>query len=148
MGNTIVQDFGDTVLIAGTEVIPIRNNFALGKVDYNINNDNVLSGTYNFDKGHRSPYGILGDVGALGSESLKNVLSTKWTSVLSKSAVNEVNVGYSDSRPSGDLPLSRSITAISSSGRTGSASGNSMSAASVGWDIAWTDPSINSDLTR
>lgn len=105
-GNTIVEDFGDTVLIAGTQEIPTRNNFALGKIDYTMGSENTLSGTYNFDKGYRSPYGILGDVGAYGTESKKHVVSTKWTSVLSGTSVNELNVGYSDSRPSGDLPLS------------------------------------------
>jgi len=105
-GNTIVQDFGDTVLIAGNQEVPTRNNFALGKVDYNITSNNMLSATYNFDKGRRSPYGILGDVGAYGTESLKHVVSTKFTSVLSGASVNELNLGYSDSQPSGDLPLS------------------------------------------
>jgi hypothetical protein len=106
-GNTIVEDFGDSVLIAGTEVIPTRNNFALGKIDYTLSSSNTVSGTYNYDKGHRSPYSsLLGDVGALGTESLKHVVSGKWTSVMSGTSVNEFNVGYSDSRPSGDLPLS------------------------------------------
>jgi hypothetical protein len=105
-GNTVVQDFGDTVLIAGNQEIPTRNNFALGKLDYNLGSNNTLSATYNFDKGRRSPYGILGDVGALGTESLKHVVATKWTSVLSAASINELNVGYSDSQPSGDLPLS------------------------------------------
>lgn len=105
-GNTVVEDFGDTVLIAGTEEVPTRNNFALGKIDYNATDNNTVSATYNFDKGRRSPYGILGDLGALGSESVKHVLSTKWTAVLGGTSVNELNIGYSDSRPSGDIPLS------------------------------------------
>ena len=94
------------MLIAGTEEIPTRNNFALGKIDFNMNSNHTLSGTYNYDKGRRSPYGVLGDFSSYGSESLKHVVSTKLTSVLSGSSVNELNVGYSDSRPSGDIPLS------------------------------------------
>ena len=94
------------MLIAGNEDVPTRNNFALGKIDYNASTNQTFSATYNFDKGYRSPYGILGDVGALGTESLKHVVATKWTSVLSGTSVNELNVGYSDSRPSGDLPIS------------------------------------------
>lgn len=105
-GNTVVEDFGDTVLIAGSEEVPTRNNFFLGKVDLQATTGNTLSATYNFDKGRRSPYGILGDLGALGTESTKHVVSTKWTTVIGSSSVNELNLGYSDSRPSGDIPLS------------------------------------------
>ena len=105
-GNTVVEDFGDTVLIAGTLEQPTRNTFALGKIDYNVNGGNTLSATYNFDKGHRSPFGLLGDTTAVGTESVKHVVATKWTSVLSNASVNEINMGYSDSRPTGGLPLS------------------------------------------
>jgi hypothetical protein len=105
-GNQIVQDFGDTVLVAGTRSQPTDNNFVVGKVDYQLNTENTLSGTYNWDKGERSPFGILGDLGAVGTKSKKHVLSTKWTSVLSSASVNEFNFGYSDSQPEGDIPLS------------------------------------------
>ena len=105
-GNTVVQDFGDTVLIAGDQEVPTRNNFALGKLDFNANTNNTVSATYNFDKGRRSPYGVMGFSNSYGSESAKHVVSTKWTSVLSGTSVNELNLGYSDSRPSGDIPLS------------------------------------------
>jgi hypothetical protein len=105
-GNSIVQNFGDTVLIAGTLTQPTKNNFAVGKLDYQINTGNTLSGTYNFDKGERSPFGILGDLSGAGTRSNKHVVATKWTSVLSSASLNEFNVGYSDSEPQGDVPLS------------------------------------------
>ncbi len=105
-GNTIVTDFGDTVLIAGTLTTPTENNFAVGKVDYQLNSGNTLSGTYNFDRGERSPFGILGNLSGAGTRSNKHVISTKWTSVLSSASVNEFNFGYSDSQPQGDVPLS------------------------------------------
>ena len=114
--------------------VPIRNNFALGKVDYNINNDNVLSGTYNFDQGHRSPYGILGDVAARSAAKClgRDVrCRTKWTSVLVEVCSQRGQLRL-QRQPAVRRPAvePRSITAISSSGRTGSASGNSMSPAS------------------
>jgi hypothetical protein len=105
-GNTIVQDFGDTVLIAGTLNQPTRNNFATGKLDYQLNQSNTLSGTYNWDKGERSPFGILGDLGGAGTRSRKHVASARWTSVLTSASVNEFHFGFSDSQPEGDVPLS------------------------------------------
>jgi len=105
-GNQIVEDFGDTVLIAGTRNQPTRNNFAVGKIDYHLNANNAASATYNFDKGERSPFGILGSLNGVGTTSQKHVLSTKWTSVISNRSVNEFNFGMSDSRPAGDIPLS------------------------------------------
>lgn len=105
-GNQIVQDFGDTTLIAGTQVRDTTNNFAVGKVDYHLNTKNTLSGTYNWDKGERSPFGILGNLNAVGTRSRKHVLSTKWTAVVSNASVNEFNFGVSDSQPEGDIPLS------------------------------------------
>jgi hypothetical protein len=105
-GNQIVQELGDTTLIAGTRVRDTTNNFAVGKVDYQVTSGNTLSGTYNWDKGRREPFGLLGDLSAVGTRSRKHVLSTKWTSVLSNVSVNEFNFGVSDSQPEGDIPLS------------------------------------------
>lgn len=106
-GNQIVQDFGDTVLIAGTRTQSTTNNFAVGKMDYQLNTGNTLSGTYNWDKGERSPFGLLADVGDGngGTRSTKHVLSTKWTSVLTSASVNEFHFGFSDSKPDGNIPL-------------------------------------------
>jgi hypothetical protein len=107
-GNQLIEDFGDgTVRLGGPSETRISNDFAVGKVDYQINTGNTLSGTYNWDKGERSPFGFLGDIlAAVGSESGKHVFSSKWTSVLSSASVNEFHFGYSDSNPAGDLPLS------------------------------------------
>ncbi|MGH9194662.1 MAG: TonB-dependent receptor domain-containing protein, partial [Acidimicrobiia bacterium] len=66
---------------------------------------NTLSGTYNFDKGERSPFGILGNLNGVGTKSKKQVVGAKWTSVLSSASVNEIHFGYSDSEPEGDIPL-------------------------------------------
>lgn len=105
-GNSVVQDFGDTVLIAGTLNQPTRNTYALAKIDYQIGSANTISSTYNFDKGERSPFGILGELVGVGTRSRKHVFGAKWTAVLSSASVNELNFGYSDSRPQGDVPLS------------------------------------------
>ncbi len=106
-GNQVVKDFGDTVLIAGTKNQPTDDDFVLGKVDHQLNAANSLSATYNWDKGARSPYGLLTNVGdgVGGTQSRKQVFSTKWTSVLTNASVNEFHFGYSDSKPDGNLPL-------------------------------------------
>ena len=105
-GNQIVEELGDTTLIAGTSLRDTTNNFLVGKVDYHLNSNNAFSGTYNWDKGERSPFGLLGNLNAVGTRSRKHVLSTKWTSVLSNTSVNEFNFGLSNSQPEGDIPLS------------------------------------------
>ena len=114
-GNTIVQNFGDTVLIAGPLNQATNNDFALGKVDYHLTNEHTLSGTYNFDRGERSPFGIMADLttqgsasnfASAGTRSKKHVLGTKWTGVLTAASLNELHFGYSDTQPEGDVPLS------------------------------------------
>ena len=105
-GNQIVEDLGDRTLIAGTQNEPANNNFFVTKIDYEVNADNRLSGTYNFDKGDRSPFGLLGTTNAQGTTSQKHLLGAKWTSVLSSASVNEFNFSYSDSEPGGAIVLS------------------------------------------
>ncbi|MGH9255145.1 MAG: TonB-dependent receptor [Vicinamibacterales bacterium] len=114
-GNSVVQNFGDTVLIAGALSQVTDNDFALGKIDYQATGGHTLSGTYNFDRGERSPLGILHDltgqesasgIASVGTRSVKHVLGTKWTAVLSAASLSELHFGYSGSEPQGDLPLS------------------------------------------
>ena len=114
-GNTIVQDFGDTVLVAGALNQPTTNDFVLGKIDYQALGGNTLSVTYNFDRGDRTPFGVLGEISgspsasgiaSLGNESKKQVVGTKWTTVLGSASLNEVHFGYSDTKPEGETPLS------------------------------------------
>ena len=113
--NSIVQDFGDTVLIAGSLNQVTDNDFALGKIDYQAAGGHTLSGTYNFDRGERSPFGIMheltsqpaaSNIASAGTKSVKHVLGTKWTAVLNAASLSELNFGYSDTEPQGDLPLS------------------------------------------
>ena len=99
-GNTIVEDFGDTVLVAGSATETTDSNFVLGKIDYQMNAGNTLTGTYNFDKGEVSELGVLRHLGHTATRSRKHVASVKWTRVLSGSAVNEFNFGFSESEPS------------------------------------------------
>src|SRR5919109_1389123 len=68
-GNTVVENFGDTVLIAGPLNTTTDNNFALGKIDYQATGGHTLSGTYNFDRGERSPFGIMHQLTSQGSAS-------------------------------------------------------------------------------
>jgi outer membrane receptor protein involved in Fe transport len=104
-GNQIVQVSGDAALIAGTRNQNTKTNFAVAKLDYSLNGSNTLSATYNFDKGERTPSGLLVDfAAATATRSRKHVVSTKWTSIFSGAAVNEVHFGFSDTRPEGDVP--------------------------------------------
>ncbi|MBF8300596.1 MAG: Oar protein [Acidobacteria bacterium] len=114
-GNSVVQNFGDTVLIAGPLNQVTDNDFVLGKIDYQAAGGHTLSGTYNFDRGERSPFGIMHEltgqesasgIASVGTRSTKHVVGTKWTGVLSAASLNELHFGYSDTAPQGDLPLS------------------------------------------
>ena len=107
-GNTIVQEFSDgSVQIANQGVSNVKDDFVLGKGDYQINASNNLSVTYNWNKGNRQPFGILSQVdsGVFGTESSKNILGLKHTAVLGNSSLNELHFGYSVTAPSGDIPL-------------------------------------------
>jgi len=99
-GNTIVAAFGDTVLVAGAQSQITNSHFALGKLDYQIDAGNTLTGTYNFDKGDQTNFGILRHLGSDATRSRKHVASTKWTRVTSGAAVNEFYFGFSESQPS------------------------------------------------
>ncbi len=99
-GNTIVRDFGDTVLIAGTETETTDSNFAVAKIDYQLNAGNTLSGTYSFEKGEVRNLDLFRDLGGDATRSRKHVTSVKWTSVVSSASVNEAHVGFSQSEPS------------------------------------------------
>jgi Carboxypeptidase regulatory-like domain/TonB dependent receptor-like, beta-barrel/TonB-dependent Receptor Plug Domain len=105
-GNTIVDDFGDVVLIAATATETTDSDFAVGKIDYQLNGGNTLSGTYNFEKGELTEFGVNRTIGGLGTKTRKHVTSVKWTSVVSRASVNEFHFGYSQSEPQGDLPIS------------------------------------------
>lgn len=114
-GNSVVENFGDTVLIAGELNQVTDNDFVLGKIDYQATGGHTLSGTYNFDRGERSPFGIMhqltgqesaSGIASVGTRSTKHVLGTKWTGVLTAASLNELHFGYSDTEPQGDLPLS------------------------------------------
>jgi len=114
-GNTIVRDFGETVLVAGALNQPTTNDFALGKIDYQAAGGNTLSVTYNFDRGDRTPFGVLGEISgspsasgiaSLGNQSKKQVVGTRWTTVLGGASLNEAHFGYSDTKPEGETPLS------------------------------------------
>ncbi len=45
-------------------------------------------------------------IASLGNESKKQVVGTKWTTVLGGASLNEVHFGYSDTKPEGETPLS------------------------------------------
>lgn len=99
-GNTVVEDFGDTLLVAGTASQSTDSNFAVGKIDYQMDDGNTLTGTYNVDKGEQRDAGLLQHLGSFVTRSRKHVASGKWTSVISSTAINEFHFGYSESEPS------------------------------------------------
>ena len=109
LGNTITQDFRDgTVQIAGTASQPTTDDFAAARIDHQFSTGKAgfLSGTYNFDDGGRSPFGVLGDVVAQGLANRKHIVSVHHTSILSPMALNEFTFGYSFTNIQGDFPIS------------------------------------------
>ena len=109
-GNALVEDYGDgTALIAGDQRQPTNDTFAAIRMDHNFSGAKagLLSGTYNFNKGDRSPYGLLGDTTAGGLVSKKHVAGVTSTMVLSPTVLNQFHFGYSLTRPIGDIPLSK-----------------------------------------
>lgn len=99
-GNTIIQDFGDTVLVGGTESVSTDSDYVLGKIDYQMSGGNTVSGTYNYDKGEQAEAGIMSYLGTFATRSRKHVGSAKWAAVLSSTSVNELHFGFSESEPS------------------------------------------------
>jgi hypothetical protein len=86
-----------------------NNNNLIGKVDFNLNKDNTISGRYAF--GQSDQVFPLGSLGGYGSGSrLANftqisptrvqVVSASWLSTLSPTKVNELRFGYSRFRTS------------------------------------------------
>ena len=109
VGNTPVRDLGNgTILVASSGANLVDDNFVLGKGDYQVNNSNNLSVTYSWNKGDRTPYGMLTEVGdteVFGTSSGRKILGVKHTSVIGNSSLNELNFGYSDTSSTGDVPL-------------------------------------------
>ena len=105
-GNTIVDDFGDTVLIAGTSTQDTNNNFVVGKLDYSPSGRNNYSLTFSHDKGDRQRLGLReSDQSTIGASSRTQTVSGKWVSILSNTAVNDLHIGYSNSEPTGEQPI-------------------------------------------
>ena len=95
-----------TVDIAGVRNQPTTDDFVALKMDHTLTDNNLLSGTYNFNESGRSPFGILGDLEAGGITSLKHTLSTGLTNILSPGMLNEFKFGYSFSEVGDDVVLS------------------------------------------
>ncbi|MPY90916.1 MAG: TonB-dependent receptor plug domain-containing protein [Luteitalea sp.] len=113
-GNTIVDDLGDgTVQVAGPENRPIDGEYFLGKVDHSLSGGSRLAATYNYDAARRQHLGLLQRTGTAssgtgdgeGDASTKHVVSIKHTSVWSPTLVNELSLGYSSTKPEGQIPL-------------------------------------------
>jgi hypothetical protein len=107
-GNTIVSESGDTTLIAGTATETTDNNFMVAKLDYAPSRSNTFALTFSYDKGDRERAGLIqNSTESVGSKSDTRTGSAKWQAVMGSTMINEVTVGYSDSRPQGELPLAR-----------------------------------------
>jgi hypothetical protein len=113
-GNTLVRDFGDgTALVAGTSTTETVDDFFAGKIDQQFTSTQTLSATYNWDKGHKFPIGVLKDVRSSGTSSKRNILGVRHTAVLTSAALNEFHFGASITEPRGDIPLtSRDFTGL------------------------------------
>ena len=105
-GNNVVEDFGDRVLIAGTTLRETQNDYFVGKLDYAPSLENRFSVTYNYDKGERNRFGLVtGDDITAGVASRTQLLTGHWLRMLSDNSVNDFHIGWSDTRPQGDIPL-------------------------------------------
>ncbi len=105
-GNALVQDFRDgTVRIAGTQRLPVNDDFVAAKFDHQFAGQKAgfLTVTYNYDTSDRSTFGVLGDLNGVGDSSSKHTLAVGHTSVLSPTALNEFKFGYSYSNLLNDV---------------------------------------------
>jgi len=106
--NNVLQNFNDgTVQIAGPRRQPTTQDFVAARMDHQFSGEKAgfLSGTYNFDDSSRSPFGVLGDVGADGAASTKHIIAVRHTSVFSPTGLNEFGFGFSVNDPKGSIPL-------------------------------------------
>lgn len=105
-GNTLVQNLGDTALIATTAQETTDNNFVVGKIDYAMSGTNTFALTFGYDKGGRDRTGIIqSSAKSIGSASNTRTGSAKWLAIKGSSIVNELTFGYAESEPQGELPL-------------------------------------------
>ena len=105
-GNTLVQNLGDTALIASTAQDTTDNNFVVGKIDYAMSGTNTFALTFGYDKGSRERTGIIqSSAKSIGAGSNTKTGSAKWLAVKGSSIVNELTFGYAESEPKGELPL-------------------------------------------
>ncbi|MSO20661.1 MAG: hypothetical protein EXQ56_09410 [Acidobacteria bacterium] len=107
-GNNILRNFNDgTIQIAGPRSQPTGQDFVAVRMDHQLSTGKAgtISGTYNFDDSDRSPYGLLGDVGAAGAASIKHILSVRHTSFFSPTVLNEFSFGFTANDPQGAIPL-------------------------------------------
>ncbi|HET7747314.1 MAG TPA: carboxypeptidase regulatory-like domain-containing protein [Vicinamibacteria bacterium] len=105
-GNTLVQNLGDTALIAGTAREITDNDFVVGKLDFAPSGANTFAVTFSYDKGDRERAGLIqNSTESVGSKSETRTGSAKWQAVIGNDMINEITVGYSDSKPQGELPL-------------------------------------------
>ncbi len=101
-----------TVRIVGTRRNPVNDDFAAFKLDHQISDNHLISGTYNFSDADRSLLGMLADVtendeyGGNGATSKRHIVSTRYTSIVSPTVLNEFKFGFSRTPLAGDIPLS------------------------------------------
>lgn len=105
-GNSLVQNLGDTALIAGTAQDTTESNFVVGKLDYVMSGNNNFAFTFSYDKGGRDRNGILqSGTKSVASKSNTRTSSAKWLNIKGSSMINELTFGYAESEPQGELPL-------------------------------------------
>jgi len=107
-GNSISRELNDgTVQISGPRTQPTNQDFVAVRMDHQFSagKGGSLSGTYNFDDSDRSPFGVLGDVGAAGAKTTKHILAIRHTSILSPTLLNEFAFGFTINDPQGAIPL-------------------------------------------
>ncbi len=106
-GNALIEDFGDgRALVSATVRQPTNEDFGTVKVDHQFGSEKAgfLAVTYNSVDSDTSTLGLLPNNTSRAYFTRKHVLSTRHTSILSPTALNELVFGYSDIAPRGDVP--------------------------------------------
>ena len=105
--NTVEVFQDDTVRIVGVRNEPIHNNFFIVKVDHELSSASSISGTYSFDRGDRSPFGLLDEVrGNRALKSRRDAIAAQYKHIISPTTLNQIKFGFTFTKPEGDVVLS------------------------------------------
>src|SRR6185295_14150149 len=110
-GTTLVTDFGDgRALVAGTNYRPVNSDYGSIKLDHQFAGKKAgfLALNYNRDEGKVDNLNALKASGSnIRLRSRSQLLSIQHTSLLSATTLNEFVLGYTKTKPEGNIPIPR-----------------------------------------